>query len=153
MLKSLIYTLYFSNLPFALCPNYECLCDSNQPDHSVRAPELKAVSIPCRGCQDTSDLALFCLRGQREANDGCVKVTLVMKHAITNTLYQKDIQMAAQRGRACITDKLNAAHLSVYSSHSGTHITASPLLAFLAKKEQAWLAVELRSGPLGVGYR
>jgi len=46
--------------------------------------------------------------------------------------------MVAQRGRSCIKDKLNAAHLSVYSSHSGTHFTASPLLAFLAKKGQAW---------------
>ncbi len=57
--------------------------------------------------------------------------------------------MVAQRGRACITDKLNAAHLSVYSSHSGTHITASPLLAFLAKKEQAWAGCGAEIRPTG----
>lgn len=42
--------------------------------------------------------------------------------------------MAAQRGMSCITDKLNAAHLSVYTGHSGTRITTSHLLAFRAKK-------------------
>lgn len=72
-----------------------------------------------------------------------------MKHAITNTLYKKDIQMVAQRGRSCIKDKLNAAHLSVYSSHSGTHFTASPLLAFLAKKDQAWAGNRAEIRPTG----
>lgn len=83
MPKSLIYTLYFSNLPFALTMNFFVTTSSQT---AVRELELKAVSIPCRGCQDTSDLALFCQGRWREANDGCVKVTLVMKHAITNTL-------------------------------------------------------------------
>lgn len=61
--------------------------------------------------------------------------------------------MAAQRGRTCITDKLNAAHLSVYSSHSGTHITASPLLAFLAKKEQVWADCGAEIRPTGCGVQ
>lgn len=57
--------------------------------------------------------------------------------------------MVAQRGRSCIKDKLNAAHLSVYSSHSGTHFTASPLLAFLAKKDQAWAGNRAEIRPTG----
>lgn len=61
--------------------------------------------------------------------------------------------MVAQRGRPCITDKLNAAHLSVYSSHSGTHITASPLLAFLAKKEQVWAGCGAEIRPTGYGVQ
>lgn len=47
--------------------------------------------------------------------------------------------MAAQRGMSCITAKLNAAHLSVYTGHSGTRITTSHLLAFRDKKDRAWM--------------
>lgn len=61
--------------------------------------------------------------------------------------------MAAQRGRSCIKDKLNAAHLSVYSSHSGTHITTSPLLAFLTKKDQAWAGCRAEIRPTGCGVQ